>query len=208
MIAKRRFGFGKKILETGLPRNDIFFSHNSEIVQKTKSMLGIPETDGIVLYAPTYRGGWTSPEMGVFSKNPIDSEKVVAILERMNQKKFHFVFRGHHCFRDTLNIKCIDATSYHDMQELLFAADVLITDYSSSLWDFSLTYKPCFMYVPDLSSYSVNPGFESDYRDWPFPYATNNEKLVEEIKNFDSDKYKKAVCKYHSDYGSYERGDD
>jgi CDP-glycerol glycerophosphotransferase len=39
------------------------------------------------------------------------------------------------------------------MQELLYAADILIIDYSSSMWDFSLAFKPCFIYAPDLETY-------------------------------------------------------
>lgn len=92
------------------------------------------------------------------------------------------------------------------MQELLCAADILITDYSSSIWDFSFTYRPCFLYAPDLAKYEAESGFFVPIEDWPFPLAETNEELIENIKNFDSKKYIEDVKKHHRDLGSYETG--
>jgi CDP-glycerol glycerophosphotransferase len=92
------------------------------------------------------------------------------------------------------------------MQELLCAADILITDYSSSMWDFSLTFKPCFIYAPDLAKYQAEQGFYIPLEQLPFPIAETNEQLAHNIRTFDPEKYKQAVKQYHSDLGSHETG--
>ena len=92
------------------------------------------------------------------------------------------------------------------MQELLSAADVFISDYSSCLWDFSLTMRPCFIFAPDFDIYSVRPGFESDYHQWPFPIAKSNKELNDNIFEFDNDIYSLKCQKYHNEYGSFEDG--
>lgn len=85
----------------------------------------------------------------------------------------------------------IDASNYPDMQELLYAADVLITDYSSSMWDFSLTRRPCFLYATDLNYYDLDRGFYSDIHTWPYPLAESNSALIKNIKQFNNDQYQK-----------------
>ena len=100
----------------------------------------------------------------------------------------------------------INASQYPDIQELLCAADILITDYSSCIWDFSFTFKPCFIYAPDLKKYQDEQGFYTPIEDWPFPLAKTNQQLMENIIVFDDEKYKQAVKKHHADLGSYETG--
>jgi CDP-glycerol glycerophosphotransferase len=100
----------------------------------------------------------------------------------------------------------ISASDYPDMQELLYAADILITDYSSSMWDFSLTFKPCFIFAPDLKKYLAEQGFYTPIEEWPFPIAETNEQLIENINNINEEKYKQTVRKHHADLGSYENG--
>jgi CDP-glycerol glycerophosphotransferase len=100
----------------------------------------------------------------------------------------------------------IDVSDYPDMQDLLCAVDVLITDYSSSIWDFSFTHKPCFLYAPDLEEYKSNRDFYTPIEEWPFPLAKTNQELIENIKNFDSKEYIGKVNKHHKELGSYETG--
>jgi len=100
----------------------------------------------------------------------------------------------------------IDASNYPDMQELLYAADVLITDYSSSMWDFSLTRRPCFLYATDLNYYDLDRGFYSDIHTWPYPLAESNSALIKNIKQFNNDQYQKNIQKHWDALGSYESG--
>lgn len=204
-VVKLRFGYNGKILASGMARNDIFFYDVSDIVRKVKSAFNIPESDAIVLYAPTFRGSATKATLGALDSNPID---VTALLAKLNEKynrKFHFLFRGHHTL-STVMAGCLNASDYPDMQELLASADVFLSDFSSCLWDYTFTYRPCFIYAPDFDTYAIKPGFESDYKHWPFPIAKNNNELLSQIECFDLGKFRHAAETYHTEYGSYESG--
>lgn len=204
-VVKKRFGYSGEILASGMARNDIFFGDVAAVVHKVKSAFNIPKEDAIVLYAPTFRGSATNVTLGVLENNPID---VAALLSKLNDKyskRFHFIFRGHHTMSAIMS-GCLNASDYPDMQELLASADVFLSDYSSCLWDYTFTFNPCFIYAPDFDAYAVKPGFESDYKSWPFPIAKSNNELLLFIEHFDLGKYKQDVNSYHKEYGSYETG--
>ena len=119
------------------------------------------------------------------------------------------LFRCHYYIvEDAKNLSSdyINASDYPDMQELLYAADMLITDYSSSIWDFSFTGRPCLLYATDLNDYQVSQGFYSDIHTWPFPLAESNQELLDNIQHFSFDTYTKAIQQHHEDLGSYESG--
>jgi CDP-glycerol glycerophosphotransferase len=81
----------------------------------------------------------------------------------------------------------VDMTRYHDMQELLCVSDMLITDYSSSMFDYAMLRRPCLLYATDVEQY--DRGYYYDFKDLPFPLARNGEQLRELIANFDEDIY-------------------
>ncbi len=204
-IVKCRFNYHGDVLLCGMPRNDVFYKDRKEYVRKIKEQFGIPDNNQIVLYAPTFRGKPSTAQEGILESSPIDISQVLSVLQEKFGRNFSFIFRGHHLISKDLN-DSINASDYPDMQELLAAADVFISDYSSCLWDFSLTKRPAFIFAPDFDEYKQSPGFESDYRHWPFDVARSNHELFELIKAFDSEKYKDRVCLYHKEYGSYESG--
>lgn len=193
------------IRNTGMPRNDIFFHENEyEETRKTvRRELGI--TDEIfVLYAPTYRG-----ELGNDSieKLDLDFEKLKIAIE----EKFHrpsFIGTRIHYFnrRDLHDDSCINLNHYSDMQKLLVAADILVTDYSSSIWDFALSGKLCILFVPDLDTYINNRGLCTSIYEWPGLVCHNNEEVESQIKNYDDNKYKAKLDKYFIDSVTYDDG--
>jgi CDP-glycerol glycerophosphotransferase len=194
-----------KFLEIGMPRNDVFFKSVS-LKEKIRIRFNINAHCNIVLYAPTYRSLPSSPDPFNFS---LDCEELLKTLKRKFNRDFVLLFRAHINFNNSLNIdsdKLINVSNYPDMQDLLYAADILINDYSSSMWDFSLTYKPCFIFAPDLREYSKTQGFYTPINEWPFPIAETNEQLVNNILDFDETKYNNAIKKHHLDLGSYENG--
>ncbi len=207
IVCRKLLGFPGIILDSGFPRNDIFFSDASPIVDNLRSLYNVHHNEMIVLYAPTFRGSAKNGILGKLDTTPLDVVSICKVLENKFQKVVKLFLRGHHALRQQFFYdNCIDVTNYPDMQELLVASDVLITDYSSSQWDFSLSLKPCFIYAPDFDSYSETPGFLSDYREWPFPIARNNKELIHNIDSFDIEIYKKKVSHFHKEYGSYEHG--
>jgi CDP-glycerol glycerophosphotransferase len=193
----------KKFLLIGMPRNDIFFIDTAQIKQKILDYYHIKENHKIVLYAPTYRGDPRSPDRFYTDLN------MGELLQGLRKKfgyDFTVLYRGHHDYKTDEFTGIISATEYPDMQELLCTADILITDYSSCMWDFSFTYKPCFLYTPDLEKYRKECGFWTQPEEWPFPIAKTNEDLIRNILSFDNDSYITKVKKHHKDLGSYETG--
>ena len=94
-----------------------------------------------------------------------------------------------------------------NIQELLSIADVLISDYSSLMFDFALTKRPCFLYVPDLDYYIKNDRkLYFNINELPFIPVRSNDELASEITNFDNIKYEKDLANFFDNTGSFEEG--
>ena len=90
------------------------------------------------------------------------------------------------------------------MQDLLCAADVMITDFSSVSTEFAVQRKPCFLYAPDYNSY--DRGLYLIPNQMPFMFSETEEQLLSNIRNFDGKKYSMAVDKYWKLLGIKENG--
>lgn len=196
----------KKILAFGMPRNDNFFDgeKSNTLADKLRQDLKIPKDHNIVLYTPTFRG-----KVGSGSKSlSLDVASVVKSLEVRFKKPFWLLFRAHHADNVKLHgDRVIDVSSYPDSQDLLHAADVLISDYSSILWDYSLSLKPSFIFAPDLRDYENNDrGFSTNIDEWPFSIAKNNQELCLNIELFEDQAYSKNVNRHHRELKNYETG--
>ena len=203
----------EKFIKTGMPRNAIFFDYEKMncLRKKVFDLYGLDNERKVILYAPTFRG---KPSWKLSNSQRdygcLNFESIKKTVEERFGAGFLVLYRAHHLdsrLENYLPSFAIDASQYEDMQELLCAADVLITDYSSTMWDFALTKKPCFLYAPDLQRYASRRGFYTDPKTWPFPLAETEEQLALNIKNFDEAKYKVAVQKHLDDFGSYENKD-
>ena len=201
----------EKFINTGMPRNEVFFYSDkvAQLREKVFAHFGLPLDSDIrvVLYAPTYRGLTGYKEKGEDIKITPDYNRLLETLGQKYGSRWVLFFRSHYFdsrLTEQLPDSVIDATQYEDMQELLCAADVLLTDFSSSIWDFGLTKKPCFLYAPDLQPYIAGRGFYTDPFTWPFPIAQNDDELTRNILNYDQAVYDKAVDKHFADFGSYE----
>lgn len=203
VMSKDLFLSKNKFLKTGMPRNDIFFF--KEKVEKANRIVrkkyNLNNKECIILYAPTWRDN--SREI----INKITELNVLSAFEKMMNKKIKLLIRAHYNTQNySIANNCIDATAYPDMQELLCAANILITDYSSCMWDFSLMYKPCFIYATDIDQYKQERDFYTPMSEWPFPIATNTDELINNIVNFNEQEYIEKVKKHHQALGSYEDG--
>lgn len=101
----------------------------------------------------------------------------------------------------------VDVSQADDMNELLAAADVFITDYSSSAFDAINIYLPVFLYLDDLEEYVAERGnLMWDKQDLPYSVAENNAQLIQDIRQFSEDKYRDAVGKFLKKNGVLEDG--
>ena len=206
-LYKKSFWYNNEILEVGSPRNDVFWASNkSEIRKKVCSFLNIKDDEKIVLYAPTFRG------QNSFSYYDVNVRTVVEILSDLDGEKWNFITRFHpnliselHERTSHLNCMTADASLYPDVQELLVAADVLITDYSSVMFDFMYSRKPCFIYAIDVEEY--DRGFYMSLtKDLPFDVAEDNDQLAYNIKSFSQKDYDKKLDVFFELIGSKENG--
>lgn len=194
----------KKFLPVGCPRNDMLINGiSSEAEQTIKNKIGIKTK--VVLYAPTYRGERDTPEQAAC---PLDVNKLLQTLEKKFGGDWTFAYRCHYAtasqFQNLSN--AIDLSNYDDMQELLAISDVLISDYSSTVWDFSFTYKPCFLYCYDLDTYLAERDLYLPIWDWHFPVSKSMDDLINQIENFDENDFIIGMKKHHDELGSFEKG--
>lgn len=208
-VIKRAFQYDGEILESGTPRNDIFFSSEKfvEIRKKIFVTFSIPVGKKIVLYAPTFRKNnnlnyykfdWGSVKKTLAQIFGYDFMLLVRLHPHMIDREL-----GNTVLFDDIDV--INATYYDDMQELLVASDVLITDYSSSIFDFALSKKPCFLYANDTKEYERGTYFELSTL--PFPFASNSNQLVDNIRCFNYESYLSSLNHFNLDViGSYENG--
>lgn len=193
----------KRFLECGMPRNDLLITGTDEnIVWKVKKYFGISQDKKLVLFAPTYRGEEQSAEF----QSELNTKECIKALEKRFGGEWVFLMRKHHFVKDTKYGDCMNASDYPDMQELLYATDVFITDYSSTIWDYSLTFKPGFLFVPDLKQYGKERSFYTDPETWAFPLAETNEELQNLILEYDEKTSQDKIKKHHRLLGYKESG--
>lgn len=193
-----------KFLPIGMPRNDLLFiSGKEDLRAKVCSLFGIDGRKRIILYAPTYRGTYRNPTSVNLKMN------AVLLCEAVNQRfggTSVLLYRHHIAEKGQILDGVVDVSNYQDMQELLYVADVFITDYSSTVWDFSLTGKPGFLFTPDLHEYEDETAFHTPIELWPYSYALTMEVLCANILKYDVTEALQKIKAHHSLLGSYEKG--
>ncbi|MBO0979366.1 CDP-glycerol glycerophosphotransferase family protein [Microbacterium sp. SD291] len=169
-ILKKAYAFlGRPIWVEGYPRNDALVTGDAAAI---RAALGIAAGERVLLYAPTWRDDRS--EMVDF----VDPEALA------RQADAVVLVRGHsrtiETDRDRAGARVIDVTGYPETAQLLLAADALITDYSSVMFDFSVTGKPMYFLVPDLDHYRGQlRGFYFDLATRaPGPLVRTQEELV------------------------------
>ncbi len=197
----------------GYPRNDIFFSQEPDLRNKVLGSLGISPDRKIALYAPTFRYDASDYK----SKRALEEiydlglEEVRLALQERFGDEFQILYRFHHrTYRSNkygeMYQNAMDVTHYPDMQELLAVSDVLISDWSSSVWDYALTGKPIFLYYHDADEVDADTGFYQHPDKYPFPKGHSTEELCMAIRNFDQAAYPGKVSSWMKMYESYDDG--
>ena len=203
-IFKKCFWYDGEILEIGTPRNDFLLTIKEKKIRDIKDNLDIGD-EKILLYAPTFR---KDNNLDVYN---VDYERLLNGLEKKYNCKWKILLRLHpHLINIMPEIKLenvINVTRYDDIQELLAISDILISDYSSLMFDFTITKRPCFLYVPDLEEYqSKDRKLYFNVKELPFKIAKSNDELIDKIVNFSNEEYNKSLELFLNKIGSYENG--
>lgn len=197
-----------EILEFGLPRNDKLFDEESmrNAEAKVRGSMGLDSETKIVLYMPTFRDDHSTDGY------KLDYPAVVAAFEKRFGGKFAMLVRLHPNVKDQdgfipFSGRVINATHYPDAQELYMAADFMISDYSSCVFDFALLRRPVFLCALDLEHYRNTRGLTDVYDECSFPKAYTCEALLRNIEAFSEDAYNAAFGKFLQYWQPFDRGD-
>ena len=205
-IYRSAFWYEGKILECGSPRCDILIKKSNEVDGKVRKHFNIDNTTHIVIYAPTFRADSNTKVYDV------DFNRLIEVLEKKFGGEWIVLVRLHPNIssKDNFieyNSTIINATYYDDMYELLAASDILITDYSSTMFEFSFTHKPVFLYAPDIKDYVEDRNFYFDIYSVPYPLAQCNGQLFNVIEQFNENKYLNELNIFFSKIGVLEYGE-
>lgn len=208
--------YNGEIVRTGTPRCDVLFHQREEKYGQMRSEYGLPEDAKIMLYAPTFRGGSQNKSRNVNSEEAtVDFERLIGSLEQRFGGRWYIFLRLHPQLAakmDKLTIRqiserLIDVSQRPDMNEIIAGADAFLTDYSSAIFEANMIYLPGFIYADDLEDYIADRGdLMFDMYKLPFPVAVNNEELMENILQFDEDKYRERTDVFMREVGIFEDG--
>ena len=173
---RRALGYGGQVRVGEYPRN-VRLLGGIEVGRRVRSDLGIGEEQQVILYAPTWRERLRHPGGLAGHSNGQGLQGDVYPAHRTDAV---VLMRTHHMNRARPGPGLVDVSRYPSIEELMMAADVLVSDYSSIFLDFALTGKPAVVYVPDLEHYrDVERGL---YGDWPrgsgLPVALDHDELA------------------------------
>lgn len=190
-------------IETGYPRNDKLYHYTKEEVQKWKKERGIPLDKKIILYTPTWRDSYCD-EQGNFIWG--DAVDLKALMEQLGDN-YLLLFRAHHQIATLSNLDSslpiIDVSKEEDVNPLYLISDLMITDYSSTMFDYANLKRPMVFHMFDRVNYDENiRGFYLPLEELPGPITTTIPELAKAIKdqieNFDyNQKYKDFNAKFN-----------
>lgn len=194
-----------KFLKIGLPKIDFMIKNKDKSKERVHDFYKIPNNKKIVFYAPTMRK--------IIKKGDFDI-KVQEILDSLARRfggDWIFILRMHPVNQDIqkkiieLNAGVYDGLKYGDMQDMIAAADVFISDYSSAVFDSAILEHPTFCFAFDEDRYcGKERGFYQKPEDLPFPIARTEEELCKEIEKFDEKVYKRELKNYYDSVGLFE----
>src|SRR5699024_1266551 len=184
------FRFQKEILEVGYPRNDIFYQRDlEERIKRLKRSLRIPKGKKVILYAPTFRDDETKGENQFVFDLQFDMERMKEALSEdyIILLRMHVVIKNQIQIPEEFQEFIFNVTSYPDIQDLLLVSDILITDYSSVMFDYANLRRPMLFYTYDLEKYRDDVrGFYIDLEEEaPGPLLRDTDELITSIKQID-----------------------
>ena len=204
------FDFKNKILDSGFPRNDVLFKRNNlKSINNIKNSYNLPQDKKVILYAPTWRDD-EFYENGIYKY----SSKIDFDLLKNELSDTHILLvKLHYLVKDSADWSKYDGFIYQcdqscDIQELYLISDILITDYSSVMFDYSIIKKPMIIYAYDYEKYRDNlRGFYFNiYEEFPGPIVENTPDLIDSIQNYDCKEYEEKYKRFVNKFTNFDDG--
>ena len=201
-IFRRAFRFDGEILVTGYPRNDMLSSPTAPTIRRAvRAELGIPDGMRTVLYAPTWRDNLVDERGSLRFSPALDVERMAGRLggDTVLLLRLHRLLTPE--LGEGLGAFARNVSAYPDIGDLYLAADVLITDYSSAMFDFAVTGKPMVFFTYDLEEYRDGVrGFYFDLEaEAPGPICRTSDDVIDALTDLDDgseryDRFRQRFC--------------
>lgn len=201
-------GFGidvKKVLPLGVPRTDDFFipAYKENIRNKIYKEYPMLKDKKVIMFAPTFRGNGAGS-----AGYPFERFDIEALLENLDDDymvivKHHPFVTESHPVPKSLKDKVLDLSKESEINDLLFITDLLITDYSSVIFEASLLNIPMLFYAFDLEEYTVTRDFYYPFKDFvPGKIVRNMEQIKQAIlkKDYELEKVEKFKYRFFDDF--------
>jgi CDP-glycerol glycerophosphotransferase len=175
------------ILETGYPRNDYLSTYTEADVAEVRRKLKLPANKKVILYAPTWRDDQYNGDLDFFYEPPIDFVK----LRQELGDEYVVLFRAHYYIADNYDFSqhkgfVYNVSSVDDVNELYIVSDVLVTDYSSVLFDYANLQRPMIFYMYDKEHYEKElRGFYFPPEELPGDIVTTQDEVTALLMNLD-----------------------
>ena len=203
------FRYDGEVWETGYPRNDLLSAPGADAVRaRVRGELGIADGVTAVLYTPTWRDDFVFAGGDRDLALDLDVDAFTAALG----ERHHLLLRVHYMLTGRLaaaqHATVSDVSFHADVAELYLAADVMVTDYSSTMFDFAVTGKPMAFYAYDLDDYRDRQrGFYFDFLpEAPGPVATTTQELIDAIAGLDAAAYAERYARFRERFCHLEDG--
>ena len=205
------FRYAGEVLETGYPRNDrLLAADRDEVRARVRAQLGVPDRATAVLYTPTWRDDF------VFAggDDALELHLDVAAFDARLGADHVLLLRTHYMLTGRLGAlahpSVRDVSAHPEVGELYLAADVLVTDYSSTMFDFAITGRPQAFFAYDLEHYrSQQRGFYLDFEpEVPGPVAETTEDLLAALEDLDGlrERYAGRYARFRERFTALEDG--
>ncbi|NDQ32915.1 CDP-glycerol glycerophosphotransferase family protein [Staphylococcus aureus] len=179
----------KNVVPTGVPRTDVLFdeAYATQIKQEMEDELPIIKGKKVILFAPTFRGSGHGTAHYPFFK--IDFERLARYCEKNNAV---VLFKMHPFVKNRLNIAdkhkqyFVDVSDFREVNDILFITDLLISDYSSLIYEYAVFKKPMIFYAFDLEDYITTRDFYEPYESFvPGKIVQSFDALMDALDNED-----------------------
>lgn len=196
------FGISEeKVIPTGVPRTDIFFDeeYKNEKISELYEKYPILKDKKVIMFAPTFRGNGQKSAYYDFDKFEIDKLKKSLSDDYVIIMKLHPFIKNIPEISEEYKDFIIDLSKEREINDILFITDVLITDYSSVCFEYSLLNRPMIFFAYDLDEYIASRDFYYPYESFvPGPIAKTTDDIVNIIEedNFEREKLNNFRTKF------------
>lgn len=202
-IFSRCFGIPRdNLIEIGLPRNDVLANYSKSDREKIRKSLGISNKKKILLYCPTFREYEKDEKYGVVMAPPMDLKK----WERKLGSEYQLLFRAHYEVAKIMEIKedefIRNVTDYPSLNDLMIASDVLLSDYSSIYFDYSIMDKCMLHFSYDYDKYEEKRGMYFDIRKC-ISGADTEDGVIQLLLNMNYDEEVKKTLDFRNKYMNF-----